>query len=1063
TISSVLLQSGDFEIYYHVQDGGSTDGTVELLKTWDVRVTQKQLPILCKKIHFSYSSEPDNGMYDAIVKGFQKFQIEQDDWMTWINADDIILSGAFALMSKIDKQLDTSQVRWIAGATTTVSNDATKHSFDMAYSSYIIKNGLCDGKHWNFLQQGGVFFKYSLWNEIDINKSFLSFKYAADWALWQTFAEKAEIYQVKHSLGAFSYRDGQLSQAHNKEYEAEIETVIPFEQRNEALAKLEQDKAKTERFVIKTSDNNLSIVTEKIEAFVTHHFDKFFNQNNTHVKNNQNKIVYLPSQLISQAIECASNGSKSEAIKLLAKAQKSPLCKTTTDKLIKKLYRKYHLQKEEFVDHYTKEVGVSLVSCCMNRSDNLLKALPSWIKQDNISEIIIVDWSSEYPVQQMLQEKGIVDERIKIVRVNGEPRWVLSIAFNLGFRAAKFDKILKVDADILLKEQFFEKNMITRDSFIAGDWKKAPKGQTHINGFFYIYRDNLLKVAGFNEFITTYGWDDDDLYQRLDNLSLERVCVDLDSIYHIPHDDVLRHGEQLTENYNYLIELRKNLNFKIMTNRYIAFFMPPWKQEKPFTPFDVYQQTSSYIELERIIKGHSPCYVTENIKNDAEYYAATRLAVVKAGDKAYYLTRDQLFSLLSRKPLSEITMFDVEVHKQFTSFLDWKKNSVFLELLTYKNETDRKAFLVMLAQKYAYSDTQLYLKSALDKEVELFRQKGCSVQVINNPVSNHGLFHITATKIDAFAKISDENKNLYIKVDDNLLSHWNKKESAPKSILRRKIYIDVQHGLGNRLRAYASAAVLAKELDRELVVIWTPDKHCNCYFSDLFNYEGTVISSQYKLDVATCDIYNYMEIEEGAEKDKLIKISADKDLYARSAYVLNHPLSTWDKENIELRKLQPTEQVINLVKSVSIKDSIGVHIRMEGGKGHDKQPWDSNDNWHEESHKQIEYWRDRSHYSHFIKRIDEIKNESSSIKKVFLATDLPQVYEALENYYDTNLVYLQRSVYDRSKEQMLYALADILLLSQCKVFLGSYWSSFTELAIRFSITHEKVEICGKDF
>jgi glycosyltransferase involved in cell wall biosynthesis len=49
-ISSVLLQSGDFEIYYHVQDGGSTDGTIELLKAWDIRVKQKVKNILSRPL-----------------------------------------------------------------------------------------------------------------------------------------------------------------------------------------------------------------------------------------------------------------------------------------------------------------------------------------------------------------------------------------------------------------------------------------------------------------------------------------------------------------------------------------------------------------------------------------------------------------------------------------------------------------------------------------------------------------------------------------------------------------------------------------------------------------------------------------------------------------------------------------------------------------------------------------------------------------------------------------------------------------------------------------------------
>ena len=38
TIASVLSQAGDFRIRYHVQDGGSTDGTLERIAVWNARL-----------------------------------------------------------------------------------------------------------------------------------------------------------------------------------------------------------------------------------------------------------------------------------------------------------------------------------------------------------------------------------------------------------------------------------------------------------------------------------------------------------------------------------------------------------------------------------------------------------------------------------------------------------------------------------------------------------------------------------------------------------------------------------------------------------------------------------------------------------------------------------------------------------------------------------------------------------------------------------------------------------------------------------------------------------------
>ena len=161
------------------------------------------------------------------------------------------------------------------------------------------------------------------------------------------------------------------------------------------------------------------------------------------------------------------------------------------------------------------QAGISLVTCSMNRTENLILALPSWLANPEITEILIVDWSSRSPVERELIQAGISDPRIRIVRVDDEARWILSYAFNVGFRAAACETILKVDADIVLSPDFFKKNRVTEGSFIAGNWRTATDDQAHVNGFFFISRKALAAVGGFNEHITTYGWDDDDIFDRL--------------------------------------------------------------------------------------------------------------------------------------------------------------------------------------------------------------------------------------------------------------------------------------------------------------------------------------------------------------------------------------------------------------------------------------------------------------------------------------------------------------------------------------------------------------------
>ncbi len=78
-LDSVLGQScQDFELI--VVDGGSTDGTVGILKEYAPRLAW-------------WVSEPDRGQSDAFNKGFAR---ARGCYFVWLNADDILLPGTLA-------------------------------------------------------------------------------------------------------------------------------------------------------------------------------------------------------------------------------------------------------------------------------------------------------------------------------------------------------------------------------------------------------------------------------------------------------------------------------------------------------------------------------------------------------------------------------------------------------------------------------------------------------------------------------------------------------------------------------------------------------------------------------------------------------------------------------------------------------------------------------------------------------------------------------------------------------------------------------------------------------
>lgn len=77
TIKSIIEQ-GYPNLEYIVCDGGSTDGSVEIIKKYENKITW-------------WCSEKDKGQSDAINKGLKR---ATGDIVCWINSDDVLLKGA---------------------------------------------------------------------------------------------------------------------------------------------------------------------------------------------------------------------------------------------------------------------------------------------------------------------------------------------------------------------------------------------------------------------------------------------------------------------------------------------------------------------------------------------------------------------------------------------------------------------------------------------------------------------------------------------------------------------------------------------------------------------------------------------------------------------------------------------------------------------------------------------------------------------------------------------------------------------------------------------------------
>lgn len=233
TIISVLSQSGPFRIRYHVQDGGSTDGTLSKLATWE-RLIREGFPVLCEGLTFTYASEPDRGVYDAINKGFGRFDLGRFGAMTWINADDMLDPKACRTVQAVMERFP--DVAWIGGRISLLDEDGflTHQYYPGRFPRRAVAAGIFDGRHNDqktLIQQEGTFWRPALWQHvggIDADR----YRLAGDFELWRRFAAHAEYVAVDRPLGFFRRRAGQLS-GDLARYHAEIDANLTAEEKEE--------------------------------------------------------------------------------------------------------------------------------------------------------------------------------------------------------------------------------------------------------------------------------------------------------------------------------------------------------------------------------------------------------------------------------------------------------------------------------------------------------------------------------------------------------------------------------------------------------------------------------------------------------------------------------------------------------------------------------------------------------------------------------------------------------------------------------------------------------------
>jgi len=186
--------------------------------------------------------------------------------------------------------------------------------------------------------------------------------------------------------------------------------------------------------------------------------------------------------------------------------------------------------------------GVTMYVHLMNRNENVQKNLGNWLQQ-RFDELILLDWSSTYPVAEI---PGVFDDpRVRVVRVDGQTKFIRTLAQNLASRMARNRRIFKCDSDVEFKGDFFGAHPLEPGEFWVGEWHHArDENEKHLHGETYYHIADFERVNGYDERIISYGQDDTNLKDRMVLSGATKHVFNFDFIHHQEHGDLSRTTNQ---------------------------------------------------------------------------------------------------------------------------------------------------------------------------------------------------------------------------------------------------------------------------------------------------------------------------------------------------------------------------------------------------------------------------------------------------------------------------------------------------------------------------------------
>jgi len=208
TIMSIIGQNYP-NLEYIIIDGGSTDGTVEIIKKYEKHIAY-------------WISEKDSGMYHAINKGFAK---STGEIMGWLNSDDLYQNKSLFIIGDIFH--NNRNVNWLMGLPS---------FYDESGRLVAVQNGI---KRWSkydilggdfkWIQQESTFWRRNLWEQAGGCVS-TNYQLASDLELWVRFFRYEKLFVIETVIAGFRFRSAnQKSLDMLDKYLHEVKTIIDNE------------------------------------------------------------------------------------------------------------------------------------------------------------------------------------------------------------------------------------------------------------------------------------------------------------------------------------------------------------------------------------------------------------------------------------------------------------------------------------------------------------------------------------------------------------------------------------------------------------------------------------------------------------------------------------------------------------------------------------------------------------------------------------------------------------------------------------------------------------------